>query len=132
MTKQSLTYFTVKAVLNCHHIYVLDSHFSKLLFRALMNKFYIDKFFCFQVLGSVIPFAEQQENFDEPVDDHYQLIMEATTDSTNFSNFDCGTEGLKYVAGYLAHAFRIKYPTLGCKTSLFRELKVRETFHLNT
>ena len=55
------------------------------------------------------------------MDDHYQLIMEATTDSTNFSNFDCGTEGLKYVAGYLAHAFRIKYPTLGCKTSLFRE-----------
>lgn len=30
--------------------------------------------------------------------------------------FDCADEGLKYVAGFLAHKFRQKYPELGCKT----------------
>ena len=31
-------------------------------------------------------------------------------------DFDCSTEGLKYIAGYLAHKFRLKYPDLGTRT----------------
>jgi hypothetical protein len=30
---------------------------------------------------------------------------------------DCSLEGLKYVAGYLAHKLRVKYPELGSRTS---------------
>ena len=52
------------------------------------------------------------------MDDHnYHEILEANTESFNSSNFDCTNEGLKYVAGYLAHTFRMKYPALGAKSS---------------
>lgn len=44
------------------------------------------------------------------------------TGSFNSSNFDCTNEGLKYVAGYLAHSFRTKYPLLGAKTSEYSEI----------
>ena len=32
------------------------------------------------------------------------------------SSFDCGEQGLRYVAGYIAHKLRPLYPDLGCKT----------------
>ena len=45
-------------------------------------------------------------------------ICPLTSESAHFSDygFDCSKEGLKYIAGYLAHKFRFKYPHLGLKT----------------
>ena len=36
--------------------------------------------------------------------------------SSSRSKFNCEDEGFKYVAGYIAHAFRTKYPEFGSKT----------------
>jgi hypothetical protein len=36
--------------------------------------------------------------------------------STSADSFDCSAEGLKYVAGYLAHNLRTKFPQFGEKT----------------
>jgi hypothetical protein len=43
---------------------------------------------------------------------------ESASESSNSpqTSFECGEEGLKYVAGFLAHKFRIKYPEFGEKT----------------
>ena len=38
-------------------------------------------------------------------------------------DFDCSKEGLKYIAGYLAHKFRIKYPDLGTRTDAAASFK---------
>jgi hypothetical protein len=44
-------------------------------------------------------------------------VSSADTENFDFSqSFDCSKEGLKYVAGFLSHKFRIKYPHLGTKT----------------
>ena len=45
-------------------------------------------------------------------------ICPLTSESAHFSDygFDCSKEGLKHIAGYLAHKFRFKYPHLGLKT----------------
>lgn len=41
---------------------------------------------------------------------------QGTENFDSSSTFDCSEEGLKYIAGFLAHKFRQKYPELGCKT----------------
>jgi hypothetical protein len=44
-------------------------------------------------------------------------ICPLASESTDFSDdFDCSKEGLKYIAGFIAKKFRIKYPHLGTKT----------------
>ena len=46
-------------------------------------------------------------------------MAESSSGSENLDSsqsFDCSQEGLKYLAGFLAHKFRLKYPELGCKT----------------
>jgi hypothetical protein len=47
--------------------------------------------------------------------------------SSSSQNFDCNDEALKYVAGYLAHKFRLKFPEFGNKTSSLNDLQKLES-----
>jgi hypothetical protein len=46
-----------------------------------------------------------------------QLLDPNSQSSSSAQSFDCSDEALKYVAGYIAHKFRFKFPELGEKTS---------------
>ena len=54
------------------------------------------------------------------------LLKPNSQSSSSFQSFDCSDEALKYIAGYLAYKFRMKYPDLGLKTSQHPNFEVLE------
>ena len=49
----------------------------------------------------------------------HELLLSPVSTCSQIPSFDCQSEGLKYVAGYIASKFATTYPELGQKTSDF-------------